>query len=67
VLADDGAALTVRRAPGYEPERLAGDGMTAATAAVLSPDGDRVVTGHADGRLRLWDVRSGRPLAMVSP
>jgi WD40 repeat protein len=67
VLADDGAALTVRRAPGYEPERLAADGMTAATAAVLSPDGERIVTGHADGRLRLWDVRSGRPLAMVSP
>jgi WD40 repeat protein len=64
VLADDGAAITVRRAPRYEPERFGGDALkVGATAAALFPDGERLVTGHADGRLVLWDVRRGRPLA----
>jgi hypothetical protein len=45
VLGDDGAPLTLRRAPRYDPERLGGDAMTiTATAAALSPDGNRLVT-----------------------
>lgn len=55
-------------APGYEAQPLTGGAMTvAATAAVISPDGGRIVAGHADGRLLLWDVRSGRPLATATP
>jgi hypothetical protein len=68
VLGDGGQLLTVRRAPRYEEERLAADATTAgATAAALSPDGQRIVTGHADGGLRLWEARSARLLATAHP
>jgi hypothetical protein len=66
VLGGAGAPLTVRRAPGYQLERLEA-GAATATAAALSPDGQRLVTGHADGRLRLWDAPSGRLLATARP
>jgi WD40 repeat protein len=61
-----GEPLTVRRAPHYESERLASEGARA-TAATLSPDGERIVSGHSDGRLRMWDARTGRLLATTSP
>jgi len=53
-------ALTVRRAPRYAPEPLA---VPRATDAAVSADGARILTGHQDGRLRLWDARS---LALVA-
>src|SRR5207249_2908504 len=31
-------------------------------SAAFSPQGDRVVTGSADGTARVWDVRTGKPL-----
>lgn len=48
-------ALTVRRAPRYAPEPLTGE---RAVDAVMSADDTRILTGHTDGRLRLWDARS---------
>jgi hypothetical protein len=52
--------LTVRRAPGYAAERV--DGWSA-NAAAVSPDGGRILTGHEDGRLMLWDAATLAPLA----
>ena len=66
VLGGGGEPLTVRRAPRYQLERLDA-GAATATAAALSLDGRRLVTGHADGHLRLWDAPSGRLLATVRP
>src|SRR5262249_15276997 len=31
-------------------------------AAVFNPDGTRVLTGGAEGSIRLWDAETGRPL-----
>ena len=42
------------------PEPLA---VVRAIDAVVSADGARILTGHADGRFRLWDARS---LALVA-
>lgn len=33
-------------------------------AVAFSPTGDRILTGHKDGQLRLWDWRSGQLLGM---
>jgi hypothetical protein len=60
VLGGRSHALTVRRAPRYAPEPLA---VAQAVDAVVSADGTRILTGHVDGRLRLWDARS---LALLS-
>jgi len=60
VLGGSQHGLTVRRAPRYAPETLA---VARANDAVVSADGARIVTGHTDGRLRLWDARS---LALVA-
>jgi hypothetical protein len=60
VLGGSQQALTVRRAPRYAPEPLA---VPRANDAVVSADGARILTGHGDGRFRLWDARS---LALVA-
>jgi hypothetical protein len=35
-------------------------GRCIATHVAISPDGARVVAGHGDARVRVWDVRTGR-------
>jgi hypothetical protein len=60
VLGGSQHALTVRRAPRYAPEPMA---IERAIDAVVSADGTRILTGHVDGHLRLWDARS---LALLS-
>jgi hypothetical protein len=65
VLGGRGHVLTVRRAPRYAPEPLA---VESAVDAVVSGDGTRILTGHVDGRLRLWDTLSlGLVAASQSP
>ena len=59
VLAGAGEPLTLRRAPAWAAVALP---APPATAAAFSPDGTRLVTGHADGSLRLWDAGTGRML-----
>lgn len=54
-------ALSVRRAPRYEPEPLAA--AAAAAVAAVSADGARILSGHDDGILRLWDARTGALIA----
>ena len=56
VLGGEAVHPTVRRAPRYDAEPLGQNAV--ALAAALSPDGARILTGHADGRLRLWDART---------
>lgn len=56
--------LVLRRAPQYDAQPLA---ARSATAAAVSRDGARVVSGHADGSLRLWDAPTGRLLATAAP
>lgn len=63
VLSERGA-LTVRRAPRYESERLASEW---ASAAAVSRDGTRIAIGYLDGRLQLWDARTSRPIAAAGP
>jgi hypothetical protein len=60
VLVGEGEPLTLRRAPAWTAAALP---APPATAAAFSPDGTRLVTGHADGSLRLWDAGTGRMLA----
>jgi len=64
VLASGRGPLVVRRAPRYEAETLATE---TATSAAVSRDRARIVTGHADGSLRLWDARTGRLLVTAGP
>lgn len=35
---------------------------TSASVLVLSPDGSRLLTGHSDGNVRLWDLQAMAPL-----
>jgi WD40 repeat protein len=35
------------------------------TSAAFSPNGERIVSGHADGSIRIWDVAEGRELARM--
>ena len=51
-----------RRAPSYAPQPLS---APPATAAAFTDDDMQLITGHSDGTLRLWDVRTGRLLATV--
>jgi hypothetical protein len=52
-----------RRAPSYAPQPLP---APPATAAAFTDDDTQLITGHGDGTLRLWDVRTGRLLATVA-
>ena len=61
VLGGEVVHASVRRAPRYDAEPLGQDAV--ALAAALSPDGARILTGHPDGRLRLWDART---LALIA-
>jgi WD40 repeat protein len=58
VLTDPGRRPPVlRHAPGYEGVPLLAPPLI---AAVFSEDERLVVTGHGDGRIRLWEAGSGR-------
>jgi WD40 repeat protein len=35
------------------------------TSIAFDPDGSRVAAGSSDGRTRVWDVKSGRPVAVL--
>jgi WD40 repeat protein len=41
------------------PARPFGETAGGATAAAFTPAGDRLVTGYADGMVRLWDLATG--------
>jgi hypothetical protein len=64
VLTSPRGALVARRAPRYAAETLSAE---TATAAAVSRDGARIVTGHADGSLRLWEGPTGRLIATAGP
>jgi hypothetical protein len=49
------SSLLVRRAPKYVAEPLAAD---SATCAAVLGGGARIVTGHTDGHLRLWNAET---------
>jgi WD40 repeat protein len=65
VLGSGSEPLVIRRAPKYEPQQLAAANL--ATAAAVSRDGKRIVSGHVDGSLRSWDAQTGRLLATAGP
>jgi hypothetical protein len=50
---------------GKKIRTLGGSDDKAGYAAAFLPDGASVVTGDEDGRLRVWDVATGRPKASV--
>jgi WD40 repeat protein len=53
--------------PALEPmEILSDDHIQAANAATFFPDGERIITGHVDGAVRIWDVRTRQPIARFS-
>jgi WD40 repeat protein len=56
---------TVRRAPDYATAAL-GD-ASAALSAAFSSDGAWIVTGHADGHLELWEVKTLRSRLTIHP
>lgn len=68
VLGNGEGAAEILRAPEFRPETLAAN---AATCAAISIDGTRIVTGHRDGKLRLWDARTlsllGASTALTEP
>jgi len=49
------------------PRWRASRAPSVAVRAEFTPDGTRVVTGHVDGRVTVWDAESGRELASVRP
>ena len=51
-----GHAPVLRHAPGYEGLPLLAPPVT---AAAFSQNGRLIVTGHGDGRMRLWETDSG--------
>jgi WD40 repeat protein len=51
----------LRHAPGYEGIPLLAPPVT---AAAFSEDETLIVTGHGDGRLRLWEAKHGRFVAI---
>jgi len=58
----DGVRVWELKAPrGKEVGKLSAT-KSKATALAFSPDGRRLLTGHADGTVRLWDVGSRREL-----
>jgi hypothetical protein len=64
VLGGRGEPLVLRRGPGYEAEKLAEDSTN--VVATVTDDGTRVLTGHDDGALCLWDVGTRRVIAAAS-
>jgi hypothetical protein len=63
VLGSHKEPLVVRRAPRYDAQQLAAG---VSVAAAVSADGSRIVSGHWDGSLRLWDASTGRLLATAA-
>lgn len=52
---------------GHAPAQSSGSGLLGGVAnVVFTPDGRRIVTGGADGTVRLWNVEDGQPLAVLS-
>ncbi len=47
------------------PLLLLADTAIAVSDAVFSPDGGRIITAGRNGRLRVWDARTGREMAEV--
>lgn len=47
--------------------RIASMHMGAVLCQVFQPGGNVLATGGTDGMVRLWDVRTGRPLEMTEP
>ena len=62
-VADRHGPPVLRHAPGYEGIPLLAPPVT---AAAFNHDGRLIVTGHGDGRLRLWEADSGR-FEAISP
>src|SRR5262245_1175769 len=50
----------------YHHDRLTLQHHSGVLAVAFSPDGKHLATGAADGKLRLWDLASGRELASFS-
>jgi WD40 repeat protein len=52
----------VAGASGADPRPMA---FSSVTAADLSPDGSRIVTGASSGSVQIWDARSSEPVARL--
>jgi WD40 repeat protein len=56
---DSGAVVVWREEPDRAPLRI----PVSATALAFAPDGSRLAAGDADGRVRLWALPDGTPVA----
>jgi WD40 repeat protein len=52
--------------PGAGEKHLGAFGLREPTCCAFDESGGRVVSGHADGNIRLWDTLTGKMLARVS-
>jgi len=66
----DGTAQVLSASTGKHMATLSarsGESMAAVTAVAVSDAGDSVVTGHGDGTLRVWNVKSAEVITQVKP
>jgi WD40 repeat protein/serine/threonine protein kinase len=56
----EGVAAAIKERLVLVPNESAVGGLRETHSAAFSPEGTRIVTGHADGKARVWDAATGK-------